>query len=428
MYYPECQIDPSDRALRPLYFGTDAFINLPRKIQRKPRKKIPWEPLYFGFDDTIRPPKPLRVKRNARNNIPLKPDTIRPSNLLGVKRNTGNNIALRPLYFGFDDTIRPPKPLGVKRNARNNHAKNNHAKNNHEPEIQTKFLAANCVLNTVELLEQILEDCLFIDLLKRLPRVSSTWKRVIDRSKYIQQHLFFTPWGPNDYKDRWGQINPFTHFLAYQRKEDWPEDAIPDWGPAPKKSDDEDTDDDADAASWKSDYFSDVYFRFHWRRVQADPRFMYKNASWRRMLPIQPLSRTVWNVISTKSERVYDRQWMRSIREQGKTLGDIYEDWVVFDKDPLCGLSEVHVKCSLRYGAVTQMYIRLKSWSKKGERIEKGGFVGKIRGAVMCEHDTGNYSEVVFSKKIVEEWGKTPWIQRIDPRFSESDGEDADVH
>ena len=90
-----------------------------------------------------------------------------------------------------------------------------------DPKTLTIFSTANRVLNTVEPLEQILENYLFIDLLTRLPRILSTWKRVIDHSKYIQQHLFFTPWGPSDHIDRWGQINPFMQFLAYQKGDNW---------------------------------------------------------------------------------------------------------------------------------------------------------------------------------------------------------------
>jgi hypothetical protein len=70
-------------------------------------------------------------------------------------------------------------------------------------------------------------------------------------------------------------------------------------GPGAKKNEDEDTDDDANESSWALEYV-DKYFVFNWRRVTADPRFTYKNANWRRMLPIQPPKRTVWTIYRGK--------------------------------------------------------------------------------------------------------------------------------
>ena len=100
-----------------------------------------------------------------------------------------SDLALRPLYFDPNFVISSSTPPEKKQNVAEID----------ELRTLTKASSSTICLNTTELLEQILENCLFIDLLTRLPRVSSTWKCVIENSRYIQQDLFFTPWAPGEY-------------------------------------------------------------------------------------------------------------------------------------------------------------------------------------------------------------------------------------
>ena len=86
-------------------------------------------------------------------------------------------------------------------------------------------------------------------------------------------------------------------------------------GPEPKTDENEDTDNDADEAGWDPDSAIERWFRFNWQRVEADPRFMYQSASWRRMLPLQPITMTIWNMFRTRSGPYHDK-CMRSIRER----------------------------------------------------------------------------------------------------------------
>jgi hypothetical protein len=82
-----------------------------------------------------------------------------------------SDLALRPKYFSNPVISLLPPPTDKQL-----------ATNKNGPKSPTTFLATNRVFNTTELFEQIVENCLFTDLLTRLPRVSSTWKRVIDNT------------------------------------------------------------------------------------------------------------------------------------------------------------------------------------------------------------------------------------------------------
>ncbi|KAF4629508.1 hypothetical protein G7Y89_g8638 [Cudoniella acicularis] len=311
-----------------------------------------------------------------------------------------SDLALRPKYFS--NPVINPSPSPTNQQIATNKDVSNRP---------TTFPATNRALNTIELLEQILENCLFTDLLTRLPRVSSTWKRVIDNNKYIQQHLFFTPWDKGDYPNRSRQINPYIQFFAFKQGDKWAGGEMHKWGPAPKKSEDEDTDDDADDADWDSEWWPncpDIFYQINWPLIESDPRFRYEKASWRRMLPIQPPKREVWTFYR-KKEYVLEVKWMRSIREKGKLLGEIYEDVVLLEQDPLCLWVNSYVRSNERYGAMTQIDVDLKPLPKEytvEDTVEPGdSYLGKVRGGVRWMGRDGSLSKVVF-----EEWGKTPWL------------------
>ena len=64
-----------------------------------------------------------------------------------------------------------------------------------------------------------------------------------------------------------------------------------------------------------------------------------------------------------------------------------------------------------------QVDITLQPYPDEGEEDVLGmrsDSINKIRGAVRCTHFDGRVSEIVF-----EEWGKTPWIEWLDQRFTE---------
>jgi hypothetical protein len=97
---------------------------------------------------------------------------------------------------------------------------------------------------------------------------------------------------------------------------------------------------------------------------------------------------------------------MRSIREKGKLLGEIYKDVVLLEKDPLCSRTNTFVRGSERYGAITQVDISLRPLPEE-DTVETGeSYLNKVRGRVRWSDPDGFPGKVVF-----EEWGKTPWLK-----------------
>jgi len=228
---------------------------------------------------------------------------------------------------------------------------------------------------------------------------------VIDSNAYIQKSLFFTPWGPKDHQPRYLQLNPYIKCLAYDENERWPIGRTINSGPAAKKTEQEDTDDDAEEAGWYPDRWIQRWHAFDWPRIESDPRFMYEKASWRRMLPIQPPKTTVWQIWRAKVG-MREQKLCRSIRQKGQLLGEIYEDVVTLEKDPLCSQTSTFVRSSERYGAMMQIDIDIKQLERDDDRIEVGtSSLYRIRGAVRWLDREGYPGKVYY-----DEWGNIPWL------------------
>lgn len=117
---------------------------------------------------------------------------------------------------------------------------------------------------------------------------------------------------------------------------------------------------------------------------------------------------------------------MRSIREKGKTLGDIYEDSLLIEKDPLRTETKVFVRNNVRYGLMLQMDIRLNSWPEEGEHTEVAGdIISKIRGGVSWRGDQVFHSEVVLRSgkqrlgwtRLMKTWPRDIYMDRYLPYF-----------
>jgi len=199
------------------------------------------------------------------------------------------------------------------------------------------------------------------------------WKNVIDNNQYIQHHLFFTPWGDYNYLHLHGMINPFLRYLAFKEGEDKGGPGCNyDFGPAAKKSEDEDTDDDGDQAEWEPDFDPVAHYEFNWRRVKADPRFVYERASWRRMLPIQPPKREVWNLVRPGGEFGEEKR-ARKIGEKGRRMGEIYKDVVGLEKDVCCVRTRTFLRSSERYWAIAEINVEIKPWDSEEDVVEGAG-------------------------------------------------------
>ena len=257
--------------------------------------------------------------------------------------------------------------------------------------------AMSRVLNTYELLDLILSKCQLWDLLVRLPRVSRTFNNVIANNQYIQHFLFFTPWGPHDYLYAYGLINPFIQFLEFKKGEDRGErHPIYDFGPGPKKSENEDTDDDGDDADWEVDWPEPLYYyEFNWERVKSDKRFMFERASWKRMLAIQPPKREVWNIVRMRGE-FSDSQRARKIGAKGRLLGDIFQDILVQEAAVDCLRTKTYVRSSERYLAMLAVDVTLKPLDEEDNAV---------REDVRAENDVeeSDVEESVVEESAVED-------------------------
>ena len=163
------------------------------------------------------------------------------------------------------------------------------------------------VFSTIELLTQILEDCAAHDLLCHLPRVNSTFKCIIDNNQSIQKRLFFIPLEVKDEdedEDDYGivvakfRINPFLKYLAYRKGAKIEEGCDYNFGPKPPTQwmiESGASLSPGDSGDFNADDKVKRYLEFDWDKVVSDERYLREGASWKRMLPVQPSWREIWN-------------------------------------------------------------------------------------------------------------------------------------
>lgn len=142
------------------------------------------------------------------------------------------------------------------------------------------------VFSTIELLTLILENCGAHDLLCSLPLINHTFKVIIDSNTLIQQRLFFVPLPENDTLPGSQPIsqfrfNPFLKYLAYE-KADLERYQCDDDGMSPTPVDFEPVPVPPSGVA--------TYLQFTWSKIISSSAFARPDASWKRMLPIQPAS------------------------------------------------------------------------------------------------------------------------------------------
>jgi len=249
--------------------------------------------------------------------------------------------------------------------------------------------AASRVFNTFELLDLILAKCNSYDLLTRLPRVSRIFNRVIANNKFIQHFLFFRPWGPYDYPKSHGIVNPFILLLEYKDSQGGTtyKEPIYDFGPGQDEdTDKEDRDDeqiceDIPGVAWDGDWPEpEIFYEFDWERIRRDEKFMYQNASWKRMFAIQPLKKEVWNILRPRSQ-MNALERCRKLKAKGRTLGEIFEDVLAQEANVDCLTTRTYIRTSDRYLAILAVDITLKPLGKPIKEVIEWDFSQSVEEA-----------------------------------------------
>jgi hypothetical protein len=241
------------------------------------------------------------------------------------------------------------------------------------PAAKTFESAASLVLTVVELLENIFRESTLLDLLCRLQRVNRFWKAVIDNSKIIQKALFFVPWEENEYPERSPYFNPLMQRICYRDFKTMESKCASEFGPVRPKDDET----GSDNGSWDSDEDVFLFREFDWQKVAKDPRFTRKDASWRKMLPVQPPVREIWFVYRSHSHGDtchYERETHTRKKEAGgKRIGATYDDILFWEADPYCTRTRTMIRSSERYGAILSINVQIETRDAENYSMEERG-------------------------------------------------------
>lgn len=216
------------------------------------------------------------------------------------------------------------------------------------------------VFGTVELLTTILKFCTLKTLLITGPRVNRTWKSIIDNNKNIQHHLFFQPFGYDDYVHRWIEINPFLRKISYARGEEIEEGCDWDWGPG---VDGDSDDEDWNGGPHRYDAKMKIKREIDWRKIESDERFMREEASWRWMLPVQPPAREIFNFYRN-STSFQESDLLRVLNPHGRghptTLGQLHGTLSSIDGHQSCLRTRTWIRTSERWIISLQVNVDVK--------------------------------------------------------------------
>lgn len=148
------------------------------------------------------------------------------------------------------------------------------------------------------------------------------------------------------------QINPFLKHLAYKKGAKVSEGCDYNFGPRP--ADPEDFDDGEDLSS--GEYYDNspddmviTYMEFNWKKVAGHRRFTREGASWKRMLPVQPLAREIWN---HDGGRIDGSIGMEVRPKRVKLLGKTWDSVRIRRDNPCCTRLRTFIRSSERYGHV----------------------------------------------------------------------------
>jgi hypothetical protein len=255
------------------------------------------------------------------------------------------------------------------------------------PAAKTYESAASRVLTVVELLENIFRESTLLDLLCRLQRVNRFWKAVIDDSTFIQKALCFMPWEENKYPERSPEFNPLMWRICYRDIKAIESGCLYDFGPAPPNDDETSSDD----GGWDSDEEISSFREFDWRKVAQDPRYTRKDASWRKMLPVQPPVRDIWYVYRwhTRCHSLGDtidgarERYIRKIEVGGKRIGATYDDVLFWEAEPYCTRTRTMIRSSERYGAILSINVQIETSDAENDPKED-------KGAAIPDGHSGN--------------------------------------
>jgi len=216
----------------------------------------------------------------------------------------------------------------------------------------------------------ILKYCTVETLLIDASRVNKAWKSVIDINKNIQHWLYLQPWCEDDYFYRYAKINPFLSRFSYTGDDIREPGCFYDWGPGPDGGSD---DEDWHGGDWRADEEFRVYNELNWRKIERDERFMRPEASWRRMLPMLPPPRAIWNycreagsVLEDKRTRYSDRS---SIMHPTR-LGELYTDVLSLEADRCCQRTRTVLRTSERYHIALYINVKFKPIDSEEDALE----------------------------------------------------------
>lgn len=133
-----------------------------------------------------------------------------------------------------------------------------------------------------------------------------------------------------------------------------------DYGPGP--------DGDSDDEDWAGGDFCEdnnciIKSELHWRKIEKDDRFMRREASWRRMLPMHPMPPEILNYHREDGSHGEGRM-TSSLYPNGKgvprTLGEIYDDVLRYETEKRCLRTRTLLRTSERYIIALQMNVEIK--------------------------------------------------------------------
>ncbi|CAG8954025.1 hypothetical protein HYFRA_00009125 [Hymenoscyphus fraxineus] len=145
--------------------------------------------------------------------------------------------------------------------------------------------AATKALSTPEILAVILHNLEFPDLLTICLRVNRYWKAVIDDDPAIQKKLYFMPEREGRFES--GSISPVVQKLYKSRY---------------------------------GDIYACLGYNLDWKEAATKESFLYPNATWRKMLLVQPPLRIQYGIGSSSPKTA-----VRA--DPGTKAGVVFDDW-----------------------------------------------------------------------------------------------------
>jgi hypothetical protein len=212
------------------------------------------------------------------------------------------------------------------------------------------------VLETYELLEMILCQSAPRDVLCYAQRVSCLWRDVIKNCQQIRKLLWFKPWAKDELPKNRNIVNPFilSFFLRDQDECNNDEDCLFCEG-------EEDFNEDEAHPNWDPEMFYEI----DWSKIKEDPRYGQKNASWRRMLLVQPWIQLFFEYYRDEGECLGPLGFRRTRagtrgRVVVRQLGPIYTEVALLHENPCTLRTRTVIRPSIRHGHVIAINTKIK--------------------------------------------------------------------